>query len=142
MSDNYDDIINLPHHTSAKHQPMPMLSRAAQFAPFAALTGFNAAIDETARLTDAPMELDDYDNARLNRKFARLAEALPAQPTVTLICFVADQRKAGGTYQAVTGQLKAIDDYAHQLVLTDGRRIDIGTIVDLDDNQDDNQGDY
>ena len=97
MSGPYDDIINLPHPTSTKHPRMPMSDRAAIFSPFAALTGHAAAIQETARLTDQRMELDEDTRAELDRRQAVLLKYIAEQPEVTVIWFQPDERKDGGS---------------------------------------------
>ena len=96
MSGKYDDIINLPHPTSAKHPRMPISERAAIFSPFAALTGHAAAIQETARLTEQKMELDEDTKAELDRRQAILLEHIAEQPEVTVTWFQPDERKDGG----------------------------------------------
>ncbi len=131
MTEDYSDIINLPHHVSHNHPQMPMMARAAQFAPFAALTGYNAVINETARLTDRRVELEEYDNERLNRIFSELIDSLEEHPVVTVSYFKPDEHKAGGAYVTVTGQLKKIDTYEQLMVMEDGTAIPIGNIMDL-----------
>ncbi|MCR4918528.1 MAG: YolD-like family protein [Prevotella sp.] len=128
---NYDDIIDLPHHVSKRHEPMSMLNRAAQFAPFAALTGYDAAIGEAARLTDNRPHLDDYDNQRLNRQLAELMRQGNPQPDISLVCFVPDRLKAGGSYHTLAGTLKDIDQTNRRLVMTDGTQIELDNIVDI-----------
>lgn len=130
--DNYDDIINLPHPVSRKHPRMSMEARAAQFAPFAALTGHGAAIEETARLTDAKLELGAEELAVLNRKMELLKTLVAQQPEVTITYFQPDDRKAGGSYLAVTQPLRKIDDYDHQLVLSSGLSIPIDDVLDIE----------
>ena len=131
MTEDYSDIINLPHHVSHNNPQMPMMARAAQFAPFAALTGYNAVINETARLTDRRVELEEYDNERLNRKYAELMTILDSHPEITVSYFKPDEHKAGGAYVTVTGQLKKIDTYEQLMVMEDGTAIPIGNIMDL-----------
>ena len=131
MNENYDDIINHPHHTSAVHPRMSMLNRAAQFAPFAALTGYDAAIRESARLTDSQVELSDYDNDQLNRKMASLKERIHERPVVEILYFQPDDHKAGGAYQTVNGQLKTIDETAQSISLTNGLTIPLSRVIDL-----------
>ena len=109
MSGQYDDIIRLPHPDSPKHPRMSLYDRAAQFSPFAALTGHSAAIAETGRLTDQRMELDEYEMARVDAELQRLQELLPGRPTASITYFVPDERKNGGSYQTVTGEVKRID---------------------------------
>ena len=131
MTEDYSDIINLPHHVSKNHPQMPMEARAAQFAPFAALTGYDAVIHETARLTDKQVELEEYDNERLNRIFSEIMDSLEEQPVVTVSYFKPDEHKAGGAYVTVTGQLKKIDTYEQIMKMEDGTVIPIGSIMDL-----------
>ena len=131
MTEDYSDIINLPHHVSHNHPQMPMMARAAQFAPFAALTGYDAVIHETARLTDKQVELEEYDNERLNRKFSELMDCLEEHPVVTVSYFKPDEHKAGGAYVTVTGQLKKVDTYEQLMVMENGTAIPIGNIMDL-----------
>ena len=131
MTDNYDDIINLPHHVSSKHPQMSMMNRAAQFAPFAALTGHAAAIEETARLTDEQMELADEDNEILNQKMAYLRENLHEHPHVTITYFEEDERKTGGAYKTIEGHLQNIDDYNLSLVLKTGETVFLKSIFDI-----------
>ena len=128
----YDDIIDLPRPKS-KHEPMPMSDRAAQFSPFAALTGYGDAIDETARLTDRRIELSEEERAELDYKQQYLA-TLDA-PTVTVTYFVPDEKKSGGAYSTVTGFLKRIDEYERVLMLTDGRKIQLDAIFDIESEE-------
>ena len=111
MSGQYDDIINLPHYVSATRPQMPMLDRAAQFAPFAALTGYDAAIKETGRLTDEKIEMDEEALNILNMKFQILVDNLHDEPEVSFTYFKPDERKAGGAYLEVTGTVKKVDDF-------------------------------
>ena len=131
MREDYFDIINLPHHVSRNHPQMPMEARAAQFAPFAALTGYDAVIHETARLTDKQVELEEYDNDRLNRIFSELMDSLEKHPMVTVSYFKPDEHKAGGAYMTVSGKLKKIDTYEQIMKMEDGTVIPIGSIMDL-----------
>ena len=127
----YDDIIDLPRPKS-KHEPMPMSDRAAQFSPFAALTGYGDAIDETARLTDARIELSDEERAELDYKQQYLA-TLDA-PTVTVTYFIPDERKSGGAYVTHTGVLKRVDEVERMMVFNDGVRIPIAEIISVERN--------
>ena len=127
----YDDIIHLPHHVSRIHPQMSMEDRAAQFSPFAALTGYDAAIAETARLTDQRVELDEYERQALNEKLQFISEHLNEHPKVSITCFVPDARKEGGQYRTVTARLQRVDAYARLLVLTDGTRIPLDDVADL-----------
>ncbi len=128
----YDDIIDLPHHRSARRGHMSLQDRAAQFSPFAALTGFDAAIEETGRLTDNQRQLEEYGNTLLDRKLTQLRELLPRHPEVTITYFLPDSRKAGGAYAQVQGELKKIDLYSRQIFLMDGQRIPMDSILDMD----------
>ena len=112
MSGKYDDIIDLPHPTSQNHPRMSLHDRAAQFSPFAALTGHHAAITETGRLTDRRIELDESEIARVDAELQHLQELLPGRPTVSITYFVPDERKDGGSYQTVTSEVKRIDAVA------------------------------
>ena len=127
----YDDIIDLPHHVSTTHHRMSMLERAAQFQPFRALTGYEVAVHETARLTDTRVELTEDEKVLLDRKLQELADRLDSHPQVTLTYFQPDKRKAGGAYISATGQLKKMDDYEGTLVLFGDTRIPIENIVDI-----------
>ena len=131
MSGPYDDIIDLPHPTSAKHPRMSISDRAAIFSPFAALTGHAAAIQETARLTDQKMELDEDTKAELDRRQAILLERIVEQPEVTITWFCPDEKKSGGAYVVTVGRLKRVDDTAGTLRLADGMTIALDEIVDL-----------
>ena len=132
MSGKYDDIINLPHPTSAKHPRMPISDRAAIFSPFAALTGHGDAIRETARLTDQRMELDEDTRAELDRRQAVLLEHIDEQPEVTVTWFQPDERKDGGSYVTVTGRLKRIDPVERIMTLQDGTSIPLEDVVELE----------
>ena len=128
----YEDIINLPHHVSNTRPQMSMLVRAAQFSPFAALTGYDAAIKETGRLTDEKIELDEDTKAALDMKQAYLIEMIDEQPEITIIYFLPDARKVGGAYVTVTGNLKRFDEYERLLILTNGKKIPMDDIADIE----------
>ncbi len=132
MKGPYDDIIHLPHHVSDKRPQMPMQDRAAQFSPFAALTGYSEAVAETARLTDEKMELDETEQAVLDRKQRILMDALSEHPAITVTYFQKDERKAGGAYRTVSGKLKKIDEFERTLILTNGEQIRTGDICDIE----------
>ena len=131
MPGQYDDIINLPRPVSKKHPPMPMSKRAAQFLPFAALTGFEGEIAETGRLTQAAPELGEDALVALDRQLALLRQRLPEQPEVTITRFVPDEKKDGGQYETLTGRVRRLDEPTRTLSLTDGARIDLDTVVEL-----------
>lgn len=134
MNDRYDDIIHLPHHVSKTRPQMSMMDRAAQFSPFAALTGYDAAIKETGRLTDEKIELGEETKAVLDRKQRYLSDMISVQPEITVTYFLADERKSGGTYLSVTGKLKRIDEYERMMILTDGKKIPLDDIMDIESN--------
>lgn len=123
LNRSYDDIIDLPRPVSPRRKLMPPLGRAAQFAPFAALTGFEEEIDETARLTDRCPELTEEDFLRLNRQLCDLMGCLHEQPEVALTVFEPDEKKPGGAYRSVTGVVRRIDETGQTIILTDGRVI-------------------
>ena len=131
----YDDIIHLPHHVSKTRPQMSLEDRAAQFSPFAALTGYDAAILETGRLTEDKLELGEETQAILDRKQRYLAEIIDTKPEITVTYFVPDEKKSGGAYSTVTGFLKRIDEYERQLVLTDGRRIQQDVVFDIESEE-------
>ncbi len=127
----YDDIIELPHHQSTKHVHMPIGDRAAQFSPFAALTGHEAAISETARLTDARMELEEDRKSMLDAELRMLNERIHERPKVIITYFRPDARKAGGAYVNKCGVVKRMDEYRGELCFEDGERIVIADIFDV-----------
>lgn len=128
----YDDIINLPHPVSSKHPQMSVTDRAAQFSPFAALTGYDAAIRETARLTEERVELDEEAKLRLDDKLRMVQEMFIEQTELLVTYFQADNRKSGGCYITVRGSVKKIDVYEQVLVLTEGLQIPIRDIYELE----------
>ncbi|MCD8367389.1 MAG: YolD-like family protein [Clostridiales bacterium] len=132
MSRDYSDIINLPHHVSENRPHMSMLDRAAQFSPFAALTGYDTAVQETARLTDQRVELDDAQKQKISERLNLLQENLAAAPVIEVTYFVPDEHKAGGAYCTVAGTVKKIDASQRLVALTDGTNIPIEEIVDVD----------
>lgn len=132
MKKEYDDIINLPRHVSKTRPQMPIIDRAAQFAPFAALTGHGAAIKETARLTEKRIELDQYMKEALNDKLQIIADQLKDHPKVTITYFKPDETKDGGAYVTASGRVKKIDTYEGLLVMTDGREIPIEEIIKIE----------
>lgn len=132
MKNDYSDIIDHPHYVSKTRPQMSELERAAQFSPFAALTGYDAAIQETGRLTDERMEIGEEEKAMLDRKQQYLLEIISDKPEITVTYFKADERKSGGAYVSVTGKLKRLDDVERMLVLTDGKKIPLDDITDLE----------
>ena len=131
MSTPYDDILHLPHHVSEKHPPMSRLDRTAQFSPFAALTGYDAAVEETARLTDRRIELDESEKEAIDLRLTLVQERLPAPTEVTITYYVPDKKKAGGAYVSVSGTVKKIDDYERAVILCEGTSIPIDDIFHI-----------
>jgi hypothetical protein len=131
MNSKYDEIMDLPHHGSKTRPQMPMSDRAAQFAPFAALTGYDDAVKETGRLTDDKIELEESSLNELNAKIQLLRENLADAPEITFTYFMPDERKAGGAYLTTTGTVKKLDDYERQIVLHDGTKLPMGDILDI-----------
>ena len=128
----YDDIINLPHHTSPTRSRMAMIDRAAQFSPFAALTGYDAAVKETARLTEDRVELDEYQKSALNDRLQILQERLSNTPVISITYFVPDERKSGGAYCTETGIIKKIDYYERAVIMRSGTHISIDEIIGIE----------
>ena len=129
MTGPYDDILHLPHPTSKRHPRMPIVDRAAQFSPFAALTGHKAAIEETARVTDRRIELDEDAKEQLDQTLQLLMERIDEQPEITVTWFSPDKKKAGGQYHTATGKLKRIDTQESRLILTDGAQIPLEDLL-------------
>lgn len=132
MNGKYDEIMGLPHHISKTRPQMPMSNRAAQFAPFAALTGYDAAIKETGRLTDERIELDVEALSALDMKYQLLMEALDEAPEVTITYFQPDERKAGGKYLTATGAVKKVDDFERRITMQDGTKIPMDDVLSID----------
>lgn len=134
----YDDIISLPHHVSKNHPQMTMASRAAQFSPFAALTGLGAAIEETARLTETKVELSEEQKSVINEKLNHLAQLVELTydgdlPTARITYFIPDDKKSGGAYVTTTGSIRKVDIYESALALTDGTIIPFENILTIED---------
>lgn len=123
----YEDIVNLPRHVSKTHAPMPMIKRAAQFAPFAALTGYDDAIAETARLTDDRVEMDESAVEELDR---RITQAAAGKQEIIITYFVPDEKKSGGSYQTVSGRIRKIE--FGEIELDDRTRIPAGRVMAVD----------
>lgn len=132
MTGSYDDIIDLPHPTSTKHPRMPLSDRAAQFSPFAALSGHGAAIAETARLTDRRIELDEDAKADLDRKQRLLLALMAEQPAIAVTWFQPDEKKVGGRYITTTGNLKRIEETRRVLTMADRTAISLDAIVGIE----------
>lgn len=132
MTDNYDDLLHLPHPTSKKHPRMSRLDRAAQFSPFAALTGYDDAVKETARLTDQRVELSDDELAVLDERLRLVLAWEDEPPLVSVTWFNPDQRKEGGSYITTQGRIRKVDELKRVLVMEDGGKIPVDDIVELD----------
>lgn len=128
----YEDIVNLPPHISKKHPQPSMMDRAARFAPFAAITGYEEMVVEEARVTEERIDLDEGALALLNEKLNMIQEFLDEEPEVTITYFEPDKKKSGGTYVSITGVVKRIDEYEHLVILTDGKKILIEDIYAIE----------
>lgn len=128
----YEDIIHLPHPTSLTRPRMPLLDRAAQFSPFAALTGYDEAVKETARLTQERMEIDASSKQELDEKLWILEAHLEEAPEITITFFKPDEKKSGGFYRSVTGQAKKIEPYERCIVMQDKQRIPLDEIIQIE----------
>ena len=127
--DRYADIIDLPHHVSVTRRHMSIKDRAAQFSAFAALTGYSDEIKETARLTDDKREMDETELEELSLKLAMILARADEKPYITVTYFSSDQKKSGGVYKTVTGNLKKVDEIERTLTLTDGDIIRLDDII-------------
>lgn len=134
FTNKYDDIIHLPHHVSKKHPQMAVADRAAQFSPFAALTGHGAAIAETARLTDVKMELDESTKRRLDERLQIIMNQLQhnIHTVVKITYFVPDKKKQGGAYHTIKDKVKKIDTYRRTILTMNGTLVPIDDIVDME----------
>lgn len=132
MTGKYDDILRLPHHVSASRKPMAITARAAQFAPFAALSGYDAEVQEAGRLTDRPIEPDEYEKEAMNARLQLLARHFREEWVVSLVFFQPDERKAGGAYVTRTGTVKKFREAERLLILTDGTVIPLDDLIALD----------
>ena len=126
----YDDIINL-NRPKSKHPQMSLYQRSAQFAPFAALTGYEGQVKETARLTDKRIELDEEIKVKLDMKIQVINECLSSNPEVEITYFILDNKKDGGRYETIKNCVKKIDNYNEQIVMQSGLKIDIKEIIDI-----------
>ena len=129
----YDDVINRQHPTSKKHPRMSRMNRAAQFAPFAALTGYEESIEETARLTDRRIELSEYESEELNAKLNFIQEHIKEHPEVTITYFQPDERKEGGKYITVAGKVRRIDEVNSMIVFEDERIVLLEMLAKVED---------
>ena len=128
----YDSIKKLPHHQSATRPHMSLNDRAAQFSPFAALTGYEDAVAEAARLTDTKIELDEYAKGTINERLNAIQDTLDEQPEVSITYYLPDKKKSGGVYVTVTGCVKKVDEYEHIVVMRDGTNVPIDDISEID----------
>lgn len=131
MADNYEDIICLPHPVSTRHAAMSRLDRAAQFAPFAALTGYEEELAETARLTDTKIELTEGELQRLNEIYCHLQAHISEHPRATITYFEPDTKKSGGAYITVTASVKKIDEHTGSVTIITGESIPMAEIVSI-----------
>ena len=132
MNQRYDKIIGLPHNVSYKRKRMQPSDRAAQFAPYAALTGYDRVVGETARLTTKRIELDDYEIERLNREIVSISSRKD-EALVSITYFVPDGKKSGGAYVTAKGKIKKIDDYMGNIIMVDGSKIPIFEIINIEE---------
>lgn len=128
-NDNYEDIINLSRPVSSKHLPLSMEQRAAQFAPFAALTGFSDEVKETARLTGDKIEIDEEIKIILDEKISIIQKEINKRPKINITYFVKDDKKNGGKYVEISGIIKKIDKYENKIILEDLTSISIEDIL-------------
>ncbi|MBQ7888486.1 MAG: hypothetical protein IJ356_01865 [Erysipelotrichaceae bacterium] len=131
MNSKYQDILYLSHHVSKTRKPMSVSNRAAQFAPFAALTGYEEAVHETARLTDTKVVLSMDQVITLNRKLSFLQDHLHCCPNVEITYFIPDKKKSGGCYRMTTGVIRRIDDTFQQIIMKDKTIINISDITEI-----------
>jgi len=128
----YDDIIDFPCHVSKTRPQMPILDRAAQFSPFAALSGYGDAVEEAMRLTEEQIELDEDSRENLDRKLMLLKGCMCDRPEVIIAYFQPDDRKEGGIYRMAGGKIRKIDSYGHKLIMEDGTILPMESIVRMD----------
>ena len=128
----YADIISMPHHTSPNRPRMSEIDRAAQFSPFAALTGYEAAVQEAGRLTDSKLDISEDIKTFLNEKMQMIVDNIDSEPVISITHFVPDKKKAGGAYVTTTGIVKEISEYEHAIILTDRTTIPIEQIIEID----------
>lgn len=128
----YDDIIHLPHHVSDRHPQMALLDRAAQFSPFAALTGHDAAIREMSRLTEEKIELDEDSRKLLDERLLLVREHLKEAPEITFTYFKPDESKPGGAYLSIRGRVKKIEEAGHWIILEDGTVLDMENLYSME----------
>lgn len=130
MNEKYSEIINMPHPVSKKHKPMDRLDRAAQFAPYSALSGYEDAVEETARLTDERIELDEYEKERINASLIALLSS-PPDTLVSITYFRPDSHKTGGAYITITDEFASIDEIKREITMLCGKVIKIEDVIDI-----------
>ena len=131
MNDDYNDIIDLPYKKSEKYAHMSISDRAAQFAPFSALTGYSDVVDEVGRLTSSRIELDEYEVELINRELKYVLDNIAQKPLATVTYFVPDKKKSGGKYNTVKDRISNIDEYEHTVELLSGVIIPMDQIMTL-----------
>ena len=127
----YDDIINMPHHVSKKHPPMSKEIRAAQFAPFAALTGYDDQVKETARLTNERKEIAEGLKLVINEKIKKIQAEIHLKPEIEVTYFIPDLKKQGGKYVTVKGNVRKVDEYRQLIIFEDKREIPVQEIIEI-----------
>ena len=136
-NNRFADLLDLPRPVSSIHRPMERINRAAQFTPFAALTGYDVVIRETGRLTDSFIELSEERKAELNEKLRQLRDKISEEPEVVITLFQPDERKCGGAYVTVVGKVKRIDEARGVIILAERSEIAINSIVEVSGNSGD-----
>ena len=131
MTSKYEDILNLPHHVSLNHPQMSMLERAAQFSPFAALSGHDAAIKESARITMDKIELDEYMKDKISNKLKKLLNNDDKDTYMTIQYFMYDKKRDGGMYISKTGVIKNVDMINNVLIMDDDSKIEVKNIFSI-----------
>ncbi len=129
--EKYEQIIGLPHHVSESHAPMSMTDRAAQFSPFAALTGYDSSVNEAARLTDRREQPDDDRREMLDARLSEL-ENSGNDTVISAVVFIPDERKDGGRYEKITGVFRRLDRFGNTMYLSDGRQVKISDLWEID----------
>ena len=132
MNEKYKEIFSLPHHTSSKHPRMSKSDRAAQFAPYSALSGYEDAVEETARPTDGPIELDEYEKERINATLTAILSA-PCGTRISITFFRPDKKKSGGAFVTVTGEIGKFDEFSREITLIGGTPISIDDIIEINE---------
>lgn len=130
MNEKYEKIINIPHHISKTHAQMERINRAAQFAPYSALSGYEDAVVESARLTDQKIELDEYEKQRINSSLNEILMSPPGTQ-VSITYFLPDRKKAGGAYITVTGEVVRVSEHKREITLAGAKPISFDLILDI-----------